>query len=142
MISPLAITSNCPFSPGVLTARIPRRFLIRVARLATFALLFCHVGQYWISIFNLGSDVVRRVRSGVKRNDSGFLIPAESTLPISWLRRYYGLRRRHPIELWLINGGWLPVLISLFFSRSTGSPECSRSSRTSTKREAVSFGKE
>src|SRR2546426_8266923 len=34
-----------------------RRFLMRATRLVTLALLFCHVGQYTISIFILFSDL-------------------------------------------------------------------------------------
>jgi hypothetical protein len=44
-LSPSAITSNWPVLPGVQIASIFRRCLIRVTRLATLALLFCHVGQ-------------------------------------------------------------------------------------------------
>ena len=45
IFSPPAITSNWPVLPGVQTTSMFRRCLIRVTRLATLALLFCHVGQ-------------------------------------------------------------------------------------------------
>ena len=54
---PSAMTSNWPVLPGVTTGAMSRRFLMRATRLVTLALLFCHVGQYTISIFILFSDL-------------------------------------------------------------------------------------
>ncbi|MDX1583771.1 MAG: hypothetical protein R3338_09250, partial [Thermoanaerobaculia bacterium] len=45
IFSPSAMTSNWPFPPGVVTASIPSRSLMRVASLATLLWLFPHVGQ-------------------------------------------------------------------------------------------------